>query len=407
MESEIANRAKGMKVERAVQKALETHMPEILRQALINMYSSETFNSDQEKVGNNAQINEETRGAYQEIVDSLRNFTEQGNWLLEQIWKTYDFDGLIKDLTKHFAEQNKPVAKRTWDKKKIEKVTVNQSTAGILAELQNTVLVSFANSLQGGGLEVMHTGDINEQKSDFTIGYQIDLTNFYRQWEAEVAATRSNEGSKRVQNILAANKATAWLTENSTDYNFIMYTNAKNYDIGSSFKGFKSGTAVNMKNLSSVMAQIPSMSSIAVDTLIGALLQFGAGAIGTDAQREAILHSLAGAMAYFLFDDFASLVSEGNESSFNAIHLFWLSGFYIPLSFFLEVCADAIKLGWEKTDDYFQFKLDSPSIKYGEIPLEEYTQEMWYTQRQEALNNTTLTFTFLSSFKSLMTQVLG
>ena len=54
-----------------------------------------------------------------------------------------------------------------------------------------------------------------------------------------------------------------------------------------------------------------------------------------------------------LFDDFASLVSEGNESSFNAIHLFWLSGFYIPLSFFLEVCADAIKLGWEKTDDYF------------------------------------------------------
>ena len=166
MESEIANRAKGMKVERAVQKALETHMPEILRQALIDMYSSETFNSDQEKVGNNAQINEETRGAYQEIVDSLRNFTEQGNWLLEQIWKTYDFDGLIKDLTKHFAEQNKPVAKRTWDKKKIEKVTVNQSTAGILAELQNTVLVSFANSLQGGGLEVMHTGDINSGKSN-------------------------------------------------------------------------------------------------------------------------------------------------------------------------------------------------------------------------------------------------
>lgn len=51
-----------------------------------------------------------------------------------------------------------------------------------------------------------------------------------------------------------------------------MYTNAKDYDINSSFKGFKSGTAVSMKNLSGVIAQIPSMSSIAVDTLIGALL---------------------------------------------------------------------------------------------------------------------------------------
>lgn len=371
------------------------------------MYSSETFNPGWENVGNNAQTNDETRGAYQEIVDSLRDFTTQGNWLLEQVWKTYNFDGLIKDLTKHFAKQKKPVAKRTWDKKKIEKVTVNQTTAGVMAELQNTILISFANSLQGGGLEVMHTGDINKQKSDFTVGYQIDLTGFYQQWQAEVEATRTEDNSIRLQNIFAANKATAWLTENSTDYNFIMYTNAKNYDINSSFKGFKSGTAVSMKNLGSIMAQIPTMSSIAVDTLIGALLQFGAGAIGTDAQREAILHSLAGAMAYFLFDDFASLVSEGNESSFNAIHLFWLSGFYIPLSFFLEVCADAIKLGWERTDDYFQFKLDSPNIKYGEIPLDEYTQEMWYTQRQEALNSTTLTFTFLSSFQSLMAQVLG
>lgn len=396
-----------MKVGRAVQKSLEAHMPEILRQALIDMYSSETFNPGWENVGNNAQINEETRGAYQEIVNSLKNFTAQGNWLLDQVWKTYNFDGLIRDLTNHFAKQKKPVAKRTWNKKKIEKVTVNQSTAGVMAELQNVVLIAAANGLQGGGLEVMHTGNINKQKSDFTIGYQIDLTGFYQQWQAEVEATRSEDDSIRLQNILAANKATAWLTENSTDYNFIMYTNAKNYDINSSFKGFKSGTAVSMKNLSSVMAQIPSMNSIAVDTLIGALLQFGSGAIGTDAQREAILHSLAGAMAYFLFDDFASLVSEGNESSFNAIHLFWLSGFYIPLSFFLEICADAIKLGWEKTDDYFQFKLDSPNIKYGEIPLDEYTQEMWYTQRQEALNSTTLTFTFLSSFQSLMAQVLG
>ena len=154
-----------MKVERAVQKALEAHMPEILRQALIDMYSSETFNPGWENVGNNAQINEETRGAYQEIVNSLRDFTEQGNWLLEQIWKTYNFDGLIKDLTKHFAKQKKPVAKRIWDNKKIEKVTVNQTTAGVMAELQNTILISFANSLQGGGLEVMHTGNINKQKS--------------------------------------------------------------------------------------------------------------------------------------------------------------------------------------------------------------------------------------------------
>lgn len=408
LSSRVAARGKGIRIEDAAREVLNEEMPEMLRQALINMYSSDTFNENWEKVGNNQQINEETRGAYQGIIDSLNQFgNARDNPFLDAVWRTYNFDGLINQLVDSFSSKNQQFNKRNWDKNGvIGKITAQQTTAGIFAELQNSLVAQLASDLDGGVFEVKHTGAINEQKADYTVGYEINLDDFFNEQEKQILLAKDETNSVRLQNILATDRATQWMMENTTDYNFIGYVNAKNYDLNQSFNGFRAGSPIKLSHLSGILAQIPTLNYAATDTLIGALMQFGSGAIGTDSQREAILNSLASALAYFLFDDFSTISLSNNPTGMNAIHMFWLSGLYIPLSFFLEVCADAIQEGWEKVDDYFQFTLSSPPIKFGDEELENYTHEMWVEQGEIALESTTLTFTFLSSFQELMAQML-
>ena len=406
--SRVASRAHGVTIEDAARQVLEEEMPEILRSALIEMYSSDTFNANWENVGNNKAINQQTQGAYQEIVDGLMQFgNARDNPFLDAVWRTYNFDELINELVKNFSEKKQNFKKRDFDKNGvITKVTARQTTAGVLAELQATLVAQLANQMNGDTFQVMHTGAMNNQKSDFTVGYQVDLGNFFEEQRRQMYEARELTDSTRAENILATGQATQWMMENATDYEFIGYVNQKNYDLGKDFKGFSSGAAISLATFEEVANQIPTMSELASQNLIGALMQFGDGAVGTDAQREVILQSLASAMAYFLFDDFTTISLSNNPTGFNAIHLFQLSGLFIPLSYLLEVSADAIDLGWERTNAIFKFSLNSPGIIYGDIPLEDYTHDMWVEQGEYALYHTTLTFTFLSSFQELMTQVL-
>lgn len=78
--------------------------------------------------------------------------------------------------------------------------------------------------------------------------------------------------STRAENILATGRATQWMMENATDYEFIGYVNQKNYDLGKDFKGFSSGAAISLATFEEVANQIPTMSELASQNLIGALM---------------------------------------------------------------------------------------------------------------------------------------
>ena len=100
-------------------------------------------------------------------------------------------------------------------------------------------------------------------------------------------------------------------------------------------------------------------------------------------------------VAYFLFDDFATIGEEA-KGNLKTIHLFWLSGIYVPLSFLLKVLADSIKISWNEAKSIVDFTLESPEILYPNEKV--YTHELWVKQREDALKRTTLSMKFLKSF---------
>lgn len=69
---------------------------------------------------------------------------------MDAVWRTYNFDELINELVKNFSEKKQSFKKRDFDKNGvITKVTARQTTAGILAELQATLVAQLANQMNG------------------------------------------------------------------------------------------------------------------------------------------------------------------------------------------------------------------------------------------------------------------
>ena len=58
--------------------------------------------------------------------------------------------------------------------------------------------------------------------------------------------------------------------------------------------------------------------------------------------RENLERKLAGEVARFLFDDYATIGNEWKEGA-NTIHLMLLDGVYMPLSFVLHLLARAME----------------------------------------------------------------
>lgn len=416
---EVINRVSGnLKFKEALTQVLQEKMPDLLRQSLINMYSSNTLNADW---STSEPINQETKNAYSELVMELQNFQSQrGNEFIQQIWDLYNFDSLLQNLVDTITEEsnndiNQMSIASAAEKSDAASKVRYQTTAGELAEIQTATLVNLVADQMAQGntntfrIEAQRTGG-SGSKADVIIGINMDLTGAINAINDKLnSATVQKRKSLRERNIIANEAAVKWLTENTTDKSFIVYVSNKDYTINDDFRGFSSGSALALTNFQSILGRIPGMGSLKNSKmLVGTLLQYGSGAIGPGTKtEEIIMKSLASAMAYFLFDDFSTVVSENNPpDTAKSLHLFWLSGFYVPLSLLLEVSAKAIRAGGKESDSYFRFSLHSPAILYGNTEFSEYTHEMWESQREFAMASTTISMKFLHSFEQLMTEYL-
>ena len=387
------------------------------------MYSSKVFTDQQNaklKKNANQQYQNESDNAYKELVQYLK--TQRGraadNLLIQQIYKDYGFDNLITSLSNSFLKTiSKNKSKSKWQRiaqgkasaLAIKKTVSSGSLSGLLAEAMQEALINVHFNVTSGSVNVhaKRTGDKNQQKADLMIGYSINLDDFL-QLQGTMAefirkTDESNADSLRMQNILSTSDAIKFFESKASSTQFITFVNMKNYTLDNNFNGFSAGSATNMENFHKWVQQIPTIGIGRTNLLIGALLQFGAGALGTPAQQEAVLQSLSETVAYFLFDDFATIGEEA-KGNLKTIHLFWLSGIYVPLSFLLKVLADSIKISWSEAKDIVDFTLESPEILYPEE--ERYTHEMWVKQREDALKRTTLSMKFLKSFQELLLPLL-
>ena len=409
IQAELTSNVTGDNLALLVESTLNHWLPTLLNNALIDMMSSQAFDArwnTPEAIAGNQRWQQDT--AYRDMVAQLQKYGAdmQNNQILQQVWKTYNFDGLLEALTKITTDSikaNQPTKNLSkMLSKQVSKVVGRATTSGNLAEIIWSQLASSVNS--NPNFSVVHTGGRNHQKADFMIFYRADAQGFLDKQSEIIAEARENdEESVRMQNIIATNQASQFLSNNSVGYNFIAYVNAKNYTLNDSFGGFSAGSAMGMGDIQRMLNMVPGVSQNGVWSLISSLIQFGDGAIGAGTGMEQdLMNQMSEVIANFLFDDYATLCSDISGSTSSSIHLFALDGIYVPLSFFLNISADAIDIGWEEAQDYFNFQLHTVPILYGDLELDEYTPEMWETQRADALARTKISMSFLKSFQTLI-----
>lgn len=409
IQAELTSNMTGDNLVQLVESILNNWLPTLLNNALIDMMSSQAFDArwnTPEAIAGNQRWEQDT--AYRDMVAQLQKYGAdmQNNQILQQVWKTYNFDGLLDALTKSITASAKAeTSTKDLSKalsKQVSKVVGRASTAGNLAEIIWSQLVASVNN--GPDFSIVHTGARNQQKADFMIFFRANAQDFLNKQSEIITEQKANdEESVRIQNIIATNGASQFLASNSVGYNFIAYVNAKNYTLNDSFSGFSAGSAMGMGDIERMLNMIPGVSQNGVWSLISSLIQFGDGAIGAGTGMEQdLMNQMSEVIANFLFDDYATLCSDINGSTSSSIHLFALDGIYIPLSFFLNISADAIDIGWEEAQDYFNFELHTVPILYGDLTLDEYTPEMWETQRADALARTKISMSFLKSFQTLI-----
>jgi hypothetical protein len=161
-------------------------------------------------------------------------------------------------------------------------------------------------------------------KADNVIGFGIDLGI------VEESVNKISHMKTSRENITS--EIDALMTKLSEVHSgFIIYSSAKNYTMSSSFSGFSAGSPVS----------VATMRNITNDrTKMGAILQTINGAVG-EKEREDIKFSIAEDIAYYLFDDFATL-GNVSGSGVTALHLFDLDGIYVPLSVLLHKIGCAV-----------------------------------------------------------------
>lgn len=195
------------------------------------------------------------------------------------------------------------------------------------------------------------------------------------------------------------------------DNSFIVYGSTKSYSMADSFRGFHGGGARSLADAVSIIQQAGIGNVAAVEKYINAAYNTGEGAIfhGRRVEiQEDLKIALMSAVAELLFDDWSTLgeVKGGAQ----AIHVLQLEGLQIPSSVFLLAAGKAMINASADMERLVRISIKLPgSIKYPDPIKTEGGHmseivEKWNEQAQEAAAQSSFSVTFLTNFKTLITQ---
>ena len=176
------------------------------------------------------------------------------------------------------------------------------------------------------------------------------------------------------------------------DKGFLIYTNVKNYGL-SSDTHFKGTENMKLQQYYSLLSEIQDTKKLS--QFVTAIMNTLTGAIAEE-KKEEISSLIAQDLAYFLFDDYETIGKELPRSA-NAVHMFMLSDFYVPLSLLLQLLAKSFDDLEDNPKKYGSITIYSGKIKYPNGP---WGMEEWREQRRLALQEIELGIRFFNNFKT-------
>ena len=339
--------------------------------------------------------------AYKDMIGLFNQY--RGDEFFGQIKEVLQLENFLKETAAFYEKQE---GKRTAKGAPTIVNTVNNGEKkGALSEIFGAAFATVAAQNLDG--KILDAGDVKLYTKVKRIGRQgvkadvmmainstVDLDELL-----DVDQQGMNQ-SKRVNAIENYEKLFAKLKDAKADLVFI---SNKNWKIDLNFRS-RGGFGAQDKN--TTLANVGSLlskvgSNVNVEKLINTLSNCGESMILGTAPQD-VLRTIATQIGYFLFDDLSITMPSG----INAVHLFNLSGVYMPLSLMLQGVLDSIKSTLLSVRGGFDgmvkvsFKPGGPTSGEGYRPWSEDTFSRF---RKARMDQSRVEVFFLRDFASFIT----
>jgi hypothetical protein len=395
IELTIQKSAKSRKIDDIIDEVMSKWIPKLTKDALIHMFTESDVEAGAAK---------EFKDAYKELASYLKKDSASSNQFIQSFIKAYNLDHISDWLNQTLGK----VTKGNW-KSKVRYFTTKEyknskgyysekkwySESGLASEYLGNFVVNFVSENIGNDGKSFHSGGTN-QKADFIVTYNIpEPEGIVGKWLQE-----STFGT-RPADIKAMHELEAKL--NDINNGFIVYVNAKNIKLGDNDKRFSAGSPISMDTFDTMMHLTPGAQKVG-RSLIFMALQLIPGAIG-EGQDEQVKVAFSRAIALALFDDYDT-VGEISEQGTNNIHLLYLNGIYLPISFYFDLLYKAFSnYAQESLENVLKVNINYPrEVMYSDMQeqAEETEGHPWGLQSEKAVRETTLQYRFLNSFQEEM-----
>ena len=345
--------------------------------------------------------------AYNNLIKGIGNLKQQGSFA-QEIAKIYQLDKLSENFRKAAREETKKRNGKSLLDLAYSKTfsdVVNQQMAqrgGITHEAIENLTIDILSKMKVNGKIKTYRSGSHNVKPDNIYTYDIDIKPIIEAFEEKME-------SGRAENIARAEKVNQYLK--NVDKGFIIYSNAKNYQLSSDHfkrRGFSAGTTISAESYLEVMKNVNKN----VRTFIGVMINTAKGAVGADADlHDLIVQNMAQDIAMMLFDDYETIGRELKGSGARAIHVMNLNGIFIPLSFFFEILAKAIDEIGRAPEGLVVANFTTPGIYYKTNMAIQKDRENgispWAFQKEKALKDTKISYYFLRDFRKILDKYLG
>lgn len=351
---------------------------------------TETKTKNGQILTRNPHKNEQALQAFLELFNIIKLC--QGYDFLQQINELFGLEQYIIDVREGIlqgiytnASNSKPLTYQ-----------VKQGNNGTLAEILYSAVV---NGLGNGGTNwtVEHTGTAN-YKPDRVLG-TVDVK--YNQSVDKIKQSGINyKHSKRAAGIAVMEDMYKQLQSAKGE---IVLISDKNYIINQAFKqrkGFKAQDSTSLNALDSLFSAL-EVKGLNFDALINYLANVGSNMVVTNADQS-ILDAISSQIGNFLFDD---LSFSGIPTGTNIVHVFNLSGIYVPLSIVLEGVYNGL-MGIQGADLSAYVDV-SVSASSDTPPAWKKDESSWTSFRNTKMANNKVTVHFLKDFASIISQYVS
>lgn len=285
---------------------------------------------------------------------------------------------------------------------------------GFLMELIMSMVQEHLVKAEGDNVHfnVIHSGD-TKVRPDITITTKLEIESIF---QGAFKTIREENITDRESINKIYNDINEKLEK--IDSGWIVHENLKNYSLGGDFfeslGGFSAGSAIPITTFKALL-ESNNAAGINPAQLVGLVKQMIPGSWMIKNQgymRDVVKDFVGSAISHFLFDDIATVgqtMERFKGVTGHQIHLFYLDGFFVPLSLYLRLLGEAFTEAEQNIDELVRVDIKTPgSITYQKKEdlqaqgiSQLWTSAEWEQQREDA-DAITISYHFLHNFVNLI-----